>query len=700
MFIQHLVSKIQYLVVIFTVLISGCVSMPPLPSSPFQLDRIDTSCLQGKVIVIDPGHGGRYRGAVGKMGIKESEVNLGVALYLWGLLYNAGARPVMTRTADTTVASPYHKRLSNDLLARSEMSNYLNPDLFISIHHNSNINDTKKNNLEVYYKLMDPGPSRELAECIMERTRNTLEVEKAQVLPGNYSVLRETEATAILGEASYLTHRENERRLSLHSFLRLEAESYFLGILDYFKRGVPRILDLTLSGDLLYQAQPEVVGLIEDDDYGKGIDPDSIKLYLDGVLVEHQYDSSTGKVSYIPEIPLTNRMHTLLLKAKNLKGNSARPVSAVFYVSLPPFHIKPYPLIKTIPPDGISRTRIIAEVVDENLNPVADGTLVNFFTSTGRIVDALVATRKGKAITHLVADYQPGWAEVVAACGGVLSSYVVTFDKPEKRLAEVYIHDRDGNPLEGAELVFEDGTSLLTDYLGCCFCQSDSGEELGFTVWKDGYLPVKSFLNFRGGEAIRGKLVLEKMDNGLMWDKVIVIDPQGGNGTPNSESFHEVARAEANLKTSLCLKEMLKLAGATVFLTRDSGNIPDPVERVIKANGVRADVLISLDHKKGSSYLGYYFNSVKGKFLARSIKYFIDDELSCKKLRVTNSTEFVIVHTRMPAVKINLDQHKCKKLPSDEEERTWVEAKAIYQGLRAYFKGNRKVYPVRSKGNQ
>ena len=75
-------------------LVLGCASMPPLPSSPFQLDQQDLSPLQGKVIVIDPGHGGKYRGAIGKMGLKESEVNLGVALYLWGILQSAGAKPV------------------------------------------------------------------------------------------------------------------------------------------------------------------------------------------------------------------------------------------------------------------------------------------------------------------------------------------------------------------------------------------------------------------------------------------------------------------------------------------------------------------------------------------------------------------------------------------------------------------------------
>ena len=94
-----------------------------------------------------------------------------------------------------------------------------------------------------------------------------------------------------------------------------------------------------------------------------------------------------------------------------------------------------------------------------------------------------------------------------------------------------------------------------------------------------------------------------------------------------------------------------------------------------------------MNHKTGS-HLGYYFNSIKGKFLARSIKQSIDDELSCKKIKMIESTDFVIVHTEMPAVVVNIDSPKCKRLPGDEEERAWKEAKVIYQGLRSYFQSN------------
>ena len=667
--------------------ISSCTSMPSLPSSPFQLDQLDLSPLQGKVIVIDPGHGGKYGGAIGKMGLKESEVNLGVALYLWGALQSAGVKPIMTRTADTTVAAPSHKQLRADLLARSMMSNTVNPDLFVSIHHNSNTHRPQKNNLEVYYKLTDSGASQELAECIMNRIRNAFSITQAQVLPGNYSVLRGTRATAILGEASYLTHRENERRLSLHGFLKLEAEAYFLGILDYFARGVPRIFDVTPDGDVYTQAQPEVIGWVKDDAYGKGIDPDSIKLYLDGIAAEHFYDLLTGKVSYIPSHPLKNGEHTLLLEARNRGGNSAHPVRTVFSVALPPAAVALSPIVKMIPPDGRSRSRITATVLDSNRNPVADGASVAFSTSAGELADSVVPTSFGKATTHLIAGYQREEAAVVATCNGLRSSCTVTFDKPEKNLLEISIYDLQGNPVKGADLICGKELCCVTDYLGYCFYQKDSDEELSFAVWKDGYQSLKGSFSVKGDEVTREELLLKPVDNGLMWNKVVVIDPHGEDGISTSLSSPAIERAEANFKTAFYLKEMLKLAGAKVFLTRENDFIPSPAERVIKADEVGAEVLISLNHKKGSS-LGYYFNSIKGKFLARSIKQSIDDELSCKKVKMIESTNFVIVHTEMPAVVVNIDYPKCKRLPGDKEERAWTEARVMYQGLRSYFQSN------------
>lgn len=99
------------------------------------------------VVAIDPGHGGRYTGAVlrGPRGVSlvESEANLDVALRLAALLEQAGLTPVLTRAEDTEVASGWDDfnedgRLSedDDLQARVDLANAAGARLFFSIHHN------------------------------------------------------------------------------------------------------------------------------------------------------------------------------------------------------------------------------------------------------------------------------------------------------------------------------------------------------------------------------------------------------------------------------------------------------------------------------------------------------------------------------------------------------------------------------------
>jgi len=54
-------------------------------------ESLDARVLAGRTIVIDPGHGGAFDGALGADSLREADANLGVALYLWGLCTDAGA---------------------------------------------------------------------------------------------------------------------------------------------------------------------------------------------------------------------------------------------------------------------------------------------------------------------------------------------------------------------------------------------------------------------------------------------------------------------------------------------------------------------------------------------------------------------------------------------------------------------------------
>ena len=88
-----------------------------------------------RVIVIDAGHGGKaFPGAV-YGGVKEKDINLGVALKLGALLEKElpHVKVVYTRKSDTALG----KTLNDDLTARANTANKAGGDFFISIHANA-----------------------------------------------------------------------------------------------------------------------------------------------------------------------------------------------------------------------------------------------------------------------------------------------------------------------------------------------------------------------------------------------------------------------------------------------------------------------------------------------------------------------------------------------------------------------------------
>jgi N-acetylmuramoyl-L-alanine amidase len=83
--------------------------------------------LQGKVILLDPGHGGKETGAVGPTGYPEKDINLVISQLLKQELEKLGAKVYLTRETDQDLSLP----------ARVEMINNLQPTLALSIHYNA-----------------------------------------------------------------------------------------------------------------------------------------------------------------------------------------------------------------------------------------------------------------------------------------------------------------------------------------------------------------------------------------------------------------------------------------------------------------------------------------------------------------------------------------------------------------------------------
>jgi N-acetylmuramoyl-L-alanine amidase len=77
--------------------------------------RIDPAApLRGLLIGVDPGHGGADRATRGPAGLTEADANLYISLRLQDLLQQAGARVMMTRATDATVALGDRPRMAAD----------------------------------------------------------------------------------------------------------------------------------------------------------------------------------------------------------------------------------------------------------------------------------------------------------------------------------------------------------------------------------------------------------------------------------------------------------------------------------------------------------------------------------------------------------------------------------------------------------
>lgn len=80
------------------------------------------------IVLVDPGHGGSNRGALGPDGAQEKELTLAMARRLASLLEaQPGVRVLLTRDADHHVS----------LRERAEMANQVDAQLLISVHCNS-----------------------------------------------------------------------------------------------------------------------------------------------------------------------------------------------------------------------------------------------------------------------------------------------------------------------------------------------------------------------------------------------------------------------------------------------------------------------------------------------------------------------------------------------------------------------------------
>jgi N-acetylmuramoyl-L-alanine amidase len=150
-------------------------------------------------IVLDAGHGGYDNGAVNGTR-REKDDNLKMALAVGNLLRNCGFNVIQTRSTDVFVP----------LLERSNISNRNNADLFVSLHRNSSTNTTA-NGVENWVYTNPSQRSVYAANYILDRIVGVGVQSNRGIKYGNFSVLRETRAPAVLVELGFISNAEDNR---------------------------------------------------------------------------------------------------------------------------------------------------------------------------------------------------------------------------------------------------------------------------------------------------------------------------------------------------------------------------------------------------------------------------------------------------------------------------------------------------------
>jgi len=188
--------------------------------------------LQGKVIVLDPGHGGGDPGTVGVGPSSEAENVLAVAWELKGMLERAGAKVIMTRSSDQSPAwgTVYAEKENGQLAVRVAAANRSSGQIFISLHNDWHADSSVSGTSVHYYKSQDLA----LAEALQRSLARHLDTVDLGVRRSNFYVLRNTPMPAALVEIGFLSNAQEAARLAQPTYRLEVARALLMGINEYF----------------------------------------------------------------------------------------------------------------------------------------------------------------------------------------------------------------------------------------------------------------------------------------------------------------------------------------------------------------------------------------------------------------------------------------------------------------------------------
>lgn len=210
------------------VLTGSSGSSTPVPKT---IKLFDQPGLAGKIIALDPGHGGSDAGAVGANGSMEKNITLAIGLELQKMLEAAGAKVIMTRTTDVDVA--YKDASAKDeLQARVDIANQVKAQVFVSIHMDAFVNRQVKGTSTYVYRKTN-GDAR-IGQFVKEGLVTQLGTDDRNMRDCNFYVVKHTTMPATLAEVAFVSNLEEEKLLTSNAGVKKAATGIFRGLDRYF----------------------------------------------------------------------------------------------------------------------------------------------------------------------------------------------------------------------------------------------------------------------------------------------------------------------------------------------------------------------------------------------------------------------------------------------------------------------------------
>ena len=230
------INMVMSVVLLVSMTIIAC-NMDKVATVEMEKENKNVKTKNGKVVVIDPGHGGTDPGKVGIDGQLEKDINLAVAKKLKTYLEASDVKVVLTRDVDTGLYSSKdtHKKMA-DMKKRCQLIEEAKPDLVISIHQNSYHEEAIRGGQVFYYKTSVRG--KKLAESLQKRFDYVLgDSNKRQAKANdNYYLLLHVKEPIVIAECGFLSNREEAKKLETEEYQERLAWTLHMGIMEYLNQ--------------------------------------------------------------------------------------------------------------------------------------------------------------------------------------------------------------------------------------------------------------------------------------------------------------------------------------------------------------------------------------------------------------------------------------------------------------------------------